>query len=256
MGTVRDDWSALYAATWHSGKTTLQAIDPTTGNVVHQTILDDRYYPDGLSPVGRWLVMRRQPSAEELDASAKDGKSDSRFLVLDHSLAPRPGPVSGPITLDGDFWFVALDRTGSVLFLIENRSRASIGTDLGYAVRLYDLKQGRLQPDAVADKTGAEVLQGFRQSPIASPDGAWLYTLNLNQTTGPFLHALNLDRRAAVRIDLPPVAKDDFEKQLLWTTTMSHDGKTLYAANGALGIDVAVDLTRLQVARTGRFAVA
>lgn len=253
IGLWSRDWSALYTATWEDGKTTLQAVDPATGAVVHRTTLNDIYDLAGLSPNDHWLVVRWEPSREEAKTFEKDGKWKSRYLVLDQSLAPTPGMTGAPIALDGEFWFDALADDGSALFLIENLNPPYSDQ---YQVRLFDLTLGSLQPGVIADKTGSEVMSGSRQSSIFSPDRAWLYSLYLNQTKGPFIHALNLAQRFAVCIDLPATGKDDGEKLLLWTMAMTPDGKTLYAANGALGLAASIDLAKLQVARTANFPVA
>lgn len=72
-------------------------------------------------------------------------------------------------------------------------------------------------------------MSGPRHSVLATPDGQWVYSLYLNQTKGPFIHALNLPGHCAMCNFLPTAGKDDFEKGLLWTLTMPADGARLYA---------------------------
>jgi DNA-binding beta-propeller fold protein YncE len=72
---------------------------------------------------------------------------------------------------------------------------------------------------------------------VASKLGDWLYSLYLDPSHGPFIHALPIDDpQFAFCIDLPTDGKDDPAKQSRWSLLMSADKRTLYAANGALGL--------------------
>jgi len=66
----------------------------------------------------------------------------------------------------------------------------------------------------------------------------------MNNSHGPFIHALNLNDRFAICIDLPAQGKDDAEKQMFWSLAVSPNGKTLYAANGALGLVSEIDISQ------------
>ncbi len=276
LGVPGPAWSTMYVAETVGGKTTVQAIDVASGQVLRETTLDGTFTlpagglasSAGLSPDGRWLVLNRAPSQDELKAYQQSDhwKSDLVVLDTDFKLAPRI------VKLDGSFWFDAIDDEGKSLYLIENLSQVD-GNLPGtrYHVREYDLAQDRLQPGVVADKTAStDVMSGFRHSALASPDGQWVYSLYLNQTKGPFIHALNLPGHYAVCIFLPTAGKDDFEKGLLWTLAMPADGSKLFAANAALGLisqvttsslslrnaDLAVDDPRARIAANLFGAVA
>src|SRR5262249_53289369 len=151
------------------------------------------------------------------------------------------------IDLDGDFAFDALSSDGASLYLIENLATPG----LGYKVRCYDLRAGTLLPGAVVDKTAiSETMRGTRSTTVVSPSGQWVYSLYLNEAGGPFIHALNLTDRWSVCIFLPKAGKDDWEKQLLWSLAQTQDGRTIYAANGALGTIAVMDTNNMNIRRT------
>lgn len=246
VGLAARDWSALYATTWSGGKTTLTAVDPKSGATIRQTTLDGVYDAVAVSPNGQWLALQREVSRDEAQAFEKANRWETHLRVLDQAFA-RPKEVA----LDGNFWVDALSDDGTALYLIENLPPIQPSQ---YQVRLYDLARDTLQEGAIAYKTGSEVMSGTRTASHVSPDGAWLYSLYLNQTKGPFIHALSLAQRFAVCIFLPSDGKDDYEKLLLWSTALAPDGKTLYAANGALGLAATLDMTQLQVTRTAKLS--
>ncbi len=245
LGVPSPDWSTLYTAEHGKGSTTVRAIEVKTGRTVRQTQIGGEYdltyvdidgKPGGLSPDGHWLVL--SPAFTNAPAS-----QPNRFAVLDTASSQPPRLV----TLDNNFWFDAISNDGSALYLVE---RLSTANPASYQVRLYDLVQGKLLPDAIADKTDTEVMSGYRLSSIASLDGKWLYSLYGRNSEGPFIHALNLTDRFAVCIDLPSQWRGEGEKELQWSLAMTADGKTLYAVNAALGFVAQVDTAQLSVQRT------
>lgn len=261
LGVATPDWSTLYVTEWGLDQTTVRALDPLTGASLRQTTVTGRYtLPEvglgaarvGLSPDGRWLALSGNVAYE---ADARNGSHErSRLVVLDTAFTQQPKPIE----LDGNFTFDALSNDGASLYLIETLPRDGTATPgLGYKVRLYDLSADMLQPGVVVDKTAiAQTMSGTRQSAIASPDGQWVYSLYLNQAKGPFIHMLNLNGRYAVCVFLPTTAKEDWEKQLLWSLAQSRDGQRLYAVNGALGVVADVDVNQLSVRRIGTFPIA
>ena len=249
LGVPSPDWSTLYTAQQHFeiGKraTYVRALNVTTGQPIRQITLNDVFElpaveldggPGGLSPDGRWLVLQTSPYR-------RDGKWQSRFIVLDTAFKQTPRTVN----LSGNYLFDAISNDGNGLFLIENIPPED---PTQYKVRLYDLTKGGMDPQVVADKTDTEIMSGLRRTAIPSRDGEWLFSLYVRDSSGPFIHALNLKQRFAVCIDLPEQGKEDFEKQLLWSLAMGPDGKTLYAANGALGLVAEVSVDEFKVMRT------
>jgi DNA-binding beta-propeller fold protein YncE len=98
-------------------------------------------------------------------------------------------------------------------------------------------------------------MSGTRHAAVPTPDGQWLFSLYINAQTGPFIHALNLTNRFALCIDLPLTAQEQKAKSATWSLTLTPDGKTLYAANGELGVVSAISVDALRVVKTTRFAV-
>jgi hypothetical protein len=251
MGVVAPDWSALYTAkdSFAAGqhKTEVRAIDPKTGQTLHETMIAGAYALPvigprgsfgGLSPDGRWLVLEATPSQVA-------GRWQSSLVVLDtaFSKAPRYARFDGA----DSYRFDGINNSGDGLYLIQQLASAA---QASYKVRFYDLNSGALDPNVVVAKGEADVMSGARQTAALAPDGEWLYSLYLNTEYGPFIHALNLTNRFAVCIDLPKDSKDDTEKQSSWSLAMSRNGKALYAVNRALNMVVDVDTSQLAIRRT------
>jgi len=73
---------------------------------------------------------------------------------------------------------------------------------------------------------------------------------------GPFIHALPLDQPIAWCVDLPSAAASDIERQFHWSLALSQDGRTLYAANEALGkVAVMTSGTPPTIVRTAPLAL-
>jgi hypothetical protein len=242
-GVLAPDSSAIYATTLITGggtvRTELNAIDRTSGQTLRTVVLDGAYSfpvitpgggPAGISADGRKLV---------LVSTAPTG-SQNRLVVLDSSFAEPPQTVD----LGGNFLFDALGNGSAGLYLIELQGSAgNRSLNDSYRVRRYDLAKGALDAGAIADKTQLEVMNGMRVAAVASPGGEWLYSLYIGGSDGAFIHALNMSQHFAVCIDLPgrSAADGDFERQLLWSLAITPDGRTLYAANGALGTVAEID---------------
>jgi hypothetical protein len=228
-GVTSPDWTTLYAVEQSAGTTIVRALDLATGRTVRETKVAGAYrlplntsdsVMGGLSPDGRWLAL-----------AGPAGSTQSTFVVLDTAFERQPRQVS----LDGLFLFDGLNNSGGSLFLTE-----SLGDDPSakYLVRRYDLSQGALDPKVIVEKGEEdEPMSGVRRAAVASKQGDWLYSLYLDASHGPFIHALPLnDPQFAFCIDLPTDGKADSAKQARWSLLTSADKRTLYAANGALGM--------------------
>ena len=90
-------------------------------------------------------------------------------------------------------------------------------------------------PQPVVDKRESnEPMNGIRGDSAADANGNYVYTVYIREG-GPFIHALPLDEPIAWCVDLPSTSTRDIERQFHWALALSHDGRTLYAANEALG---------------------
>ena len=118
----------------------------------------------GLSGDGRTLVVS---SYGPLPGDA----GTTRFLTLRaKSLKPHRH-----IELRGSWSFDAISPDGSRLYLVEH---ISAGPSPRYRVRVYDLADGRLLPNAVIDRLVSNAIMGGQPATRATtPDGRWAYTL-------------------------------------------------------------------------------
>jgi hypothetical protein len=223
IGTPAADWSRYYVVTQLTGSAQLKAIDPASGRTIAQATIPAGYrLPDvafqgptaGISPNGQWLAL------------TKSSPSVTNFLVGSSSL----GDSFKTIRVNGDFAFDALSNDGQSLYLIQKMKDAN-----HYQVRLYDVAAGALMPQPVVDKREPnEPMNGIRGDSAADANGNYVYTVYIRDG-GPFIHALPLGEPVAWCVDLPSTASSDLERQFHWALALSHDGRTLYAANDALG---------------------
>ena len=227
LGVPSPDWTRYYAAS--SGS--LLVLDPQSGVTQARIPLPgDFLLPPvtnsgllgGLSQNGSWLVLQR------FDRQAQNTARASHFLVFDTStMSVRRG-----IDLDGYFQFDAISNDGERLFLIQFIN----GTD--YHVRDFSVSGGALDPSFVIDKyDGDAAMNGLKLSGVASPDGAWLYSVYARAHKGAFIHALFLDGTLAFCLDLPGKGFEDGDSSsLAWSLALSPEGNRLYAVNPVLGV--------------------
>jgi outer membrane protein assembly factor BamB len=248
LGTPSFDWGVIYAATNGGGRTTVRAVSTADGHDVGTTRLDGEYrlptvgpsgLPGGLSGDGRRLVLERQPEAEV-----------SRFVALDTASLD----VIAEIALLGSFTFDVLSPDGSVLYLLQYLEADRSGR---YQVRAYDIGLGTLRGEVVVDKaTLQSAMEGQPVAQVLGRDGRISYTLYHNHHHGPFIHALNTGDGTAICIDLPRDGREDHAAGRYWGLALSADGRTLFAANAALGLTAAVDTAAEKVVNTSTFAEA
>ena len=222
MGTPASDWSRYYIVTQLSGSAQLKAIDPASGRTIAQATIPASYsLPDiafqgptaGISPNGQWLALTQKGAS-------------TNFLVGSSSLTDS----FKTIHVNGDFVFDALSNDGKSLYLIQKMTDPN-----HYQVRLYDVAAGALMPQPVVDKREPnEPMNGIRGDSAADSTGNYVYTVYIRDG-GPFIHALPLDEPIAWCVDLPSTASNDMERQFHWALALSRDGRTLYAANEAVG---------------------
>ena len=225
---------------WHftaaigRGRTTLGRFDVRSGRPVQAWDLRGRWELAGVSPTGRWLALTRRVGRETAIALV-DG--DQRRLVRVERLR-------------GDFEVETISADGKRLFLIQHFGAAK---PQRYSVRLYDVSKQRLRAAALRDPTVRGLMTGYAWSGIGSPDGRWLLTLYLDtRRKHAFIHSLDLLRSRPVCIDLPS-GHAVFDRLKRYSLTLSPDGRTVFAANAALGIVAEVDLAKQRVVRTARF---
>jgi WD40 repeat protein len=225
---------------WHftavrDHRTILNAFHLANGAVWQAFEVRGRWLLGGVSPQGRWLVLtarRFQPLRTVIGLfDASRGVIVQRFQ------------------LRGNFEVETVSPDGRRLFLIEHLRADGAPR---YLVRLYDLTARRLQSEPL--RGGKDrVMAGYAWSGVASPDGRWLLTLYLNTLrSNAFVHALDLKKSTPRCIDLPS-GRGTFELLKRYSLTLSPSGKTLFAANPALGVVAEIDLTTRRVVRRSTF---
>jgi hypothetical protein len=147
--------------------------------------------PGGLSADGKTLVLADGTPGNPL-------RTVSKFLVYD-ARQLQNGPAE--FELAGDFSFDALSPHGRTLFLIQHVNQQDVTR---YVVRAYDLQQGRLLPQRIADRTQKGwVMQGYPMTRATSADGRFVYTLYQNPGGYPFVHALDTVTMTAHCVGVP-----------------------------------------------------
>jgi hypothetical protein len=225
---------------WHfsavrDSRTTVNAFAVASGGVWRTFRVRGRWVLAGVSPQGRWLILshrRFKPLRTEIE-------------LLDTSR----GAVVQQFRLRGNFEVETVSPDGRRLFLIEHLREDGAPR---YLVRLYDLTARRLHSEPL--RGGKDrVMAGYAWSGVASPDGRWLLTLYLNTLrSNAFVHALDLKKGIPRCIDLPS-GQGAFDLLKRYSLTLSPSGRTLYAANPALGAVAEIDLVTRRVVRRSRF---
>jgi hypothetical protein len=226
---------------WHfnahpwGARTVVNAFAVSTGGVWQTFSQPGRWRLGGVSPQGRWLLLsnrRFRPLRTET-------------AILDTSR----GRIVHRFRLRGNFEVETVSPDGRRLFLIQHLRKDGAPR---YLVRLYDLGTKRLHSEPLR---GGEdrVMAGYAWSGVASPDGRWLLTLYLNTLrSNAFIHALDLKKGIPRCIDLPS-GRGAFDLLKRYSLTLSPNGRTLYAANPALGAVAEIDLGTRRVVRRSSF---
>ena len=223
-----------------SVRTTISVINTSSGASVNTFSIPgsysttDRGYADSmLSGDGRWLALR----AQNTPAGA------TSIALVD----TQAGKLVKSIHLNGDFTLDAVSPRGTMLYLLEYYQT---GTS-HYNVRAYDINANQLLDGSIVDKNDlGDKMQGVALTRQVSDDGDMAYTLYINPVTNKaFIHILWLTDTANNSIPFPAIARCldlpvGSTSALLhyYTLTLSQDGKTLYAANAALGTVATVNL--------------
>jgi hypothetical protein len=177
------------------GTTTVRKLDGK--KTVASRTLDGRFAipavtlrgePDGLSPDGRRLVL--------VGPRPQVTHGPTQVLVLD-TLSLR---IDRRLALQGAFTFDAISPDASTIYFIQYLSPRD---RTKYAVRAYDVQEGRLLRDPIVDPDEhAGEMRGYPLRRVTSPDGRWAYTLYDGGDGEPFVHALDTVEGRAVCVDL------------------------------------------------------
>jgi hypothetical protein len=234
-GLIALNHQTIYTATPQQGQTLITVTTTQTGTRVRSFTIPGTYSTAGqnyttavLSGDGHWLALRQQGQTN----------GESVFALVD----TQAGKLAKTITLAGDFDLDAVSPDGSRLYLLQQLSNSG-GR---YYVRLYWVQQNQLDQNIIADKEDINDprMIGSALTRQMSSDGTIAYTLYIDTAHNiAFVHILPLASQyiAARCIDLPAGKAASLLKY--YTLALSADGTTLYAANGAIGTVVAINVT-------------
>jgi hypothetical protein len=239
------DWRQLVSAEVTGASTTIRDIRLPEMDSSSQTIVGTWRLPKigldptpvGVSDDGRTIVL-----VETSRATA----GRSRFAILDRTAAAPPRFVE----LTGEFEYDTLSPDGSILYVVEHLPGPPDGH---YQVRAVDTATGVLRDGAVVDKNeGDEAMAGWPIAQVRRPDGM-VFTLYYG-ADHPFIHALSSVDAWALCIDLPVAGSNDRAAAADWGLTSTIDGRSIIAANAALGLAVDIGLPDLAIRRSVSFA--
>jgi hypothetical protein len=207
----------------------LDRFEPTTGVKLGSQRVGEGWRLAAVSANGRWVALVQ---------------AETTIRIVD----ARSGTVAHDIQLTGDFLVETVADDGRFLFLQQTFA------DGRYAVRGYDLAGNQMLPGSLATKGETVLMQGVAAGTVASPDGRWLLTLYVDtKRNAAFVHALNLLDRFPLCIDMPPCDKCTIAELRRWGLALGPDGRTLYAANPAIGRVAEVHLPTARVIFQSRF---
>ncbi len=250
VGLTSMDHRTLYMATAKGGQTTISVINTQSGSSIRSLVIQGNYTTAGqsftnavLSFNGKWLALRELGRA---------GNETTIALVNTQA-----GKLVKTIRLNGNFDLDAVNPDGNRIYLLERLNDGSGH----YYVRLYDVTENQLYQYPIVDKTEINDprMTGTALARQMASDGTMVYTLYIDTARNvAFVHILPLtgDLLGARCVVLPAGKSADLLHY--YTLILSSDGTTLYAANGALGVANAIELSGNdifddKVAGTSRF---
>lgn len=223
-GVAAADGSRYFTAIVTGAKTVLRGYRPSTGGVAASYPLDGAWRPAAASADGAYVVL----------SAARPTAGRSVVAVYDTG-ARRLQRISfaGRFEVDG----IAAD--GDALFLVQTFA------DGRYAVRLYDLAARTLHRESIRVKNPDEVMAGSPGEQVATPDGTWLLTLFVNAAEHKsFVHALNLQGRYAMCLDLPGEGSPVSDLRG-YGLALAPGGEAVFAPNPALDLVARIDLLEI-----------
>jgi hypothetical protein len=204
-------------------------------------------------PSGRVIATLRLPGVQWLSAISPNGrrvlmqyrapKGFTRYAVLDGMRMTRA------ISLRGNYEVETLSPDGQRVFLVHWRNNGV------YDLRRFDLRTNKLSatPTRSSENGELEKMQGTAWVGVPSRNGKWLLTLYVKNDGSAFIHALDLRSGVGHCIDLEGVI-GDLNTVGTSALALSPSQRTLYVAMPLVGRIFALDLRKLEVTRTLRFA--
>jgi hypothetical protein len=241
------DWSVLYRATSDGGKTTLQTLDPATGDELARRTVPGVFTVRVVSEDGAMVALTPPPPAG-FDTYHPPRK-DPTPLVIVRRDEPEPQVLSVPGNVEPE----AFSLSGDALFVIDFVPPLAPER---YRVARLDLGRGTVDDVRSKEEELQEPMRGTARAQVMAPDGRRLYTLYTRDATADepaeaFVHVLDLDAETATCVDLPP----QFANDPLGAVAVSPSGARLFVVAPAIRELAELDTGSLTVARTGALTV-
>jgi hypothetical protein len=236
------DWSVLYRATSDGMKTTLQTLDPATGNELARRTVPGVFTVRTVSEDGEMVALTPPPPAG-FDTYHPPSK-DPTPLVIVRRDDPEPQVLSVPGNVEPE----AFSLSGDALFVIDFVPPLAPER---YRVARLDLGRGTVDDVRSKEEELQEPMRGTARAQVMAPDGRRLYTLYTRDATADqpaeaFVHVLDLDKETATCVDLPP----QFANDPLGAVAVSPSGARLFVVAPAIREVAELDTGSLTVART------
>jgi hypothetical protein len=228
-GMISANGARYFALAAPQGPAMMVAYNARTGHALNTWPEGTGWSLAGVSANGQRIVLLRWTRAHGTQFRIADG---------------RTGRVLDRLSLRGSYDVDAISNDGRRLFLIQY-------VRAGYLVRMYDVGRRALAARILTEK--GIPMQGVAWNAVADPRGRWLLTLYIRPDGSAAVHTLDLARGTATCIDLP---SGDASWQLQeYALALAVNGRTLYAANPALGVVARVDLNARRVVHVTHFDV-
>jgi hypothetical protein len=169
--------------------------------------------PDGLSADGGTLVL--------VNPRQRVTDGPTHVIVLDTDSLR----IMRRLTLSSGFTFDAISPDGSAIYFIQYLSPQD---PTKYAVREYDVRQGKLLREPIVDPNEhAGEMRGYALDRVTGSDGRWAYTLYDGGGGEPFVHALDTVKGRAVCVDLDDLVAASQVRDVRMAMSPSDDQLTL-----------------------------
>jgi hypothetical protein len=234
------DWSAVVRAVPDAGATTVEAIDPESGDIL--------WARQAAGTLEVKVASRDAGMVALADPAEGAGygfaRTSTTLVILEDGVAE-----SRTIVLDGNYAPEAFSTDGESLFVVEYLPPRN---PTSYRVRRLDLATEKVEGVYTVDQELQDSMQGTARVQAAGPDGRRLYTLYTLDLGGgvrhTFVHVLSLDELWAHCIDLP-APLEGFDERAM-AIAVSPDGTRLYVADAVTGTVAEADTEELAVTRT------
>ena len=255
------DGSRLYATSRNGRSTTLEARDPSTGDVVSTTQLDGRLDIRAASLSGDVVALLR-PLPPGVDPAYALPRTHTTIVIANPTGEEPPRRYR----LRGNFEPEAFSVDDGRLFMIQYLPAEAPSS---YRVTVLRLRNGAVEPVFGRFKSPPERMPGIRLAQVFDPASEQLYTLYTNRVAEhfhaawqnassgdrevSFVHVLNLRDGWAYCAGLPR----SFWGQPAEAQAMapSPDGRSLYIVNSMRGLIAEMDTHSLEITRSHRIDV-